>query len=361
MPAASSKVQKSFDYASLDAETSQFVQEQAGAIHSIMKRTVESIFEIGHKLIEVKERLGHGRFGDWLEAEFAWTDRMARKFMQVAETFKSENFSDLPFAPSALYELAAPSTPEQARLEAIARAEAGEPITNKTAKALKQKYVSTPKKSELEPKPEPEAEQVSLPLPKAEITQSQDKRYKSEILALVPRTQARAMAATALPIQALPSPAAIKHSADEVGITASVSESAGTWWQIDGKHLLFCGEPNSLEFQQRLTQQVPLLFAFPTSTDWQPIIEAQNRIIMSKLPTNKKWEQLEEVLEAAILYWWKGDNFVVSCFVPSVKILTLFSRLSCRGVLAEPNEKYCREIITDWRKLGGKVEQLSAL
>jgi hypothetical protein len=41
--------------------------------------------------------------------------------MNVATEFKSINFIDLEIAPSALYLLAAPSTPEPARQEAIAR------------------------------------------------------------------------------------------------------------------------------------------------------------------------------------------------------------------------------------------------
>jgi hypothetical protein len=67
MPTASPKAWKKFDYTALDASTSQFVKVQTGEIKGLMKRTVESIFEIGQRLIIVKERLGHGRFGSWLE------------------------------------------------------------------------------------------------------------------------------------------------------------------------------------------------------------------------------------------------------------------------------------------------------
>jgi hypothetical protein len=42
--------------------------------------------------------------------------------MSVAEAFKSDNLSDLSFAPSAMYALAAPSIPEEARQEAVALA-----------------------------------------------------------------------------------------------------------------------------------------------------------------------------------------------------------------------------------------------
>lgn len=84
-----------------------------------MKRTASDIIEIGQKLIEVKERLAHGQFGGWLESEFGWDQRTAQNFMRVGGQFKNENFSHLDFAPSALYALAAPSTPEPTRQEAI--------------------------------------------------------------------------------------------------------------------------------------------------------------------------------------------------------------------------------------------------
>lgn len=125
-----------FDYAALDTETRIVVQQRTTEIKALMKRAASDIVEIGQKLIEVKARLGHGNFGGWLEAEFDWKERTARNFMTVAEQFKSANFADLQIAPSALYLLAAPSTPETARVEAIARAEEGESITYSRAREL---------------------------------------------------------------------------------------------------------------------------------------------------------------------------------------------------------------------------------
>lgn len=54
-------------------------------------------------------------FLPWIEAEFGMTDRTARRFMDVASSFsvKVDIVSDLPA--TALYELAAPSTPQSVR------------------------------------------------------------------------------------------------------------------------------------------------------------------------------------------------------------------------------------------------------
>lgn len=130
------KVEVSFDYANLNLETRVVVQQRTNEIKERMRRTAQDIIEIGQKLIDVKERLGHGFFGLWLRLEFEWADRTARQFMRVAEAFKSENFSDLDFAPSALYLLAAPSTPDEVRREALERAYQGESITHAKVKKL---------------------------------------------------------------------------------------------------------------------------------------------------------------------------------------------------------------------------------
>jgi hypothetical protein len=125
-----------FDYATLDSETRIVVQQRTSEIKALMKRAASDIIEIGQKLIEVKARLGHGNVGGWLETEFDWSWDTAKRFMRVAETFQNQQIADFQIAPSALYLLAAPSTPETARIEAIERATAGEPITYSKAREI---------------------------------------------------------------------------------------------------------------------------------------------------------------------------------------------------------------------------------
>ncbi len=133
---AKNKAQE-FDYAALNNETQIVVQQRTSEIRSLLRRTAQDIFDIGQKLIEVKAQLGHGHFRTWLNTEFDWSIWTATKFMQVADKFKCVKFSHLDIAPSALYELAAPSTPDSVRCEAIERASHGETITHSLAKALK--------------------------------------------------------------------------------------------------------------------------------------------------------------------------------------------------------------------------------
>lgn len=63
---------------------------------------------------------------------------MAQNFMAVAQAFgpKSEIIADLTIQPTAAYLLASPSAPDEAREEAVKRAEAGEKVTTEVAREI---------------------------------------------------------------------------------------------------------------------------------------------------------------------------------------------------------------------------------
>jgi hypothetical protein len=125
-----------FDYNALDTETCAFVQERTRDIKTLIKKTAHDIFSIGGMLTEVKDRLGHGKFYSWLRSEFDWGNTTAWRFMLVFDKFKSSNLEDLKIAPSALYLLASPSTPDYIRDQVIERAENGETISHRDVEKL---------------------------------------------------------------------------------------------------------------------------------------------------------------------------------------------------------------------------------
>jgi predicted ATPase len=102
----------------------------AVAIRTLGKRALSDIVEIGRHLIAAKDLAGHGNWLPWLEREFGWTDQTARMFMNVTEAAaENKNFLDWNVPISALYLLAAPSTPPQAIAQIAARSEAGERVS----------------------------------------------------------------------------------------------------------------------------------------------------------------------------------------------------------------------------------------
>lgn len=137
---ADSFKQKKFDYGNIDNETKAKVEQRASEIKSLIRQTAQDIVCIGQKLTEVKGKLKHGSFRNWLKAEFNWSLSSATKFMQVSEQFKDVIFTNLNFSTSALYILAAPSTPEAARKQALKLASQGEQITYSLAKIIVNHY-----------------------------------------------------------------------------------------------------------------------------------------------------------------------------------------------------------------------------
>lgn len=129
--------------------------DHADAIRQISKRSIEDAVEIGRRLTECKSMLVHGHFGDWIRREFSWSERTAQRFMRLYElSVKTDNLSDLALPVSALYLLAARSTPEIACTEIIkaakqelAAAKDGDPtsiVTIKDAVAKLRKALKPP-------------------------------------------------------------------------------------------------------------------------------------------------------------------------------------------------------------------------
>ena len=125
-----------FEYGILEAQKLRVVQQYTNEIKTLMRRSSQDIIDIGKKLIEVKQHLGHGSFRKWLKFEFNWSISAATKFMQVAEQFKSVSFTHLNITASTLYLIAAPSTPKEVREEVLQRASNGENISYTKAKAI---------------------------------------------------------------------------------------------------------------------------------------------------------------------------------------------------------------------------------
>ena len=123
--------------------------------------------------------------------------------------------------------------------------------------------------------------------------------------------------------------------------------------------MLYCGDPNSSEFMGQIIEEVLLLLVFRPSPGWQSAIPAKTCIITSDyLPQGKNLDQLDEILEANILFYSCLQNIVVSCFLPSPEILSIVNRQGRRGLFAEPDERRCKIAIANWKKAGLKVERL---
>jgi hypothetical protein len=78
-------------------------------------------------------------FMPYLTHEIRMSHESARLFMNVAPVF-GDNPKILDFAPSILFELAKPSTPESTRIEALSRAEQGKIVKHAIAREIIQEH-----------------------------------------------------------------------------------------------------------------------------------------------------------------------------------------------------------------------------
>ena len=124
-----------FDYRALPSERALEVRTVAERIHV---RTNIAIIENGRDLLVVRRMPEmEGRFVAWLNAEFRLSERTAYNMMQAAENLGERFAKFANIGPSALYALAAPSTPDDVRDDVAARAAAGEKITTAEVERLK--------------------------------------------------------------------------------------------------------------------------------------------------------------------------------------------------------------------------------
>jgi hypothetical protein len=93
-PAAANRdnpvVQLFFDYGKIKESVRDIVEKAAIEIKLRERRAAEDVIEIGEYLIQVKEVLPHGQFGEWRKTEFGYSHTTSAEFMNVARRFRGK-------------------------------------------------------------------------------------------------------------------------------------------------------------------------------------------------------------------------------------------------------------------------------
>ncbi len=327
---------KSFDYSSLDENLSFFIQEKTQEIKRLVRRTSEDIIEIGTYLIEVKSKLGHGNFYNWLDAEFSWSYTSASRFMSVANRFESSTVQDLEILPSALYELASASVPEAAVTEALDRAKQGETIDKKTAKGIKAKYKSPQKQIskttqsltvEKVPVDEADLRGANQLVKEPESRKRKNSNSSQTSLTLQPQQEI---------LKVYPGSKAVRNS----------------WWQLGEHHQLFCGSPNSDKFLARLPSKIALGINFPPKNNKSliPSIKAKSELSFGSEYDDISVDWLVKTLSECIRETTEANETVVFSYLFDLKLLEKAVELYCCCIVAEPDLSKCDLILQKWRE-----------
>jgi hypothetical protein len=307
-----------FDYEILDSEQRQVIQQRTGEIKERLRRSAQDIWEIGEKLAQVRSQLKHGQFETWLKAEFGWSRRTAYNFINVYETLAERaTLAQIDIATSALYLLAAPSTPQNVREEFLQRAHEGQTITYKNIRQVieeeKSKSISAPVLSE----------------PPQSVTS------KPEIVTIIPK-QVVQVQTPALEVDVTKTtPVSPVVNPDEIG---------SGWFLLEKQHFLFCGDTASAKFIERIP--FAALAIAITSDDWDHdwLVERAKTVII--FPESDLKEQL---IEQLIKMFSASGDTVIFPWLPSADAIAIAHQLNRRVFAGDPSVERCRQAIAHSR------------
>ncbi|MUG94896.1 DUF3102 domain-containing protein [Scytonema sp. UIC 10036] len=304
-----------FDYDALDNKQRSVVQQRTGEIKERLRRTAQDIWEIGQKLAEVRSQLKHGQFETWLKAEFGWSRRTAYNFINVYEAFgECANLAQIDIGTTALYILAAPSTPQSVRQQFLQRAKEGENITSKNLRQVIESEKSQPTSAVVSSKP---------PKP---LTQEQESTT----------TVPQAVAEVKTPMIEVTAP---KKSTTSSAVAIGNELQPG-WYLLGKQHLLFCGDTASQEFIERIPFSA-LAIAI-TSDDWDHdwLIERAKRVIV--LPES---DLKEQVIEQLIKMFSATEETIILPWLPSRDMIEVAHKLQRKIFAGDPSEERCLQAI----------------
>lgn len=135
-----------FDYSGVSKS---IAKEAEATARRIRDRLRANTIETGNELLNIKQKLGHGKFGKWLEFHFGWKERTAQNYMNSATAFGATPQVVDALPPSTVYKLAAKSTPETLRQAVIDEINRGE-LPN--AKNLEKRIIEVKAKARIEAK-----------------------------------------------------------------------------------------------------------------------------------------------------------------------------------------------------------------
>ena len=309
-----------------DLETLIFLDEETTKLNLLLKKTAEDIVKIGNCLNRVKQRLDYGLFNSWVKQEFAMSDRTANRMMKVANTFSMETVSNLNISPTILYELSKDSTPEPVIQKVLDKAKQGEKISGTKVQIIKENYELENQKTQL---PSHLDENIEEKL----LSEPDHIQEESDLPVLTSELQTR-----------------LNPTSEQKQQIVGVVRRQDTWEL--GKHLLFCGDPNSDRFIKLLPRTIALNLAFPLDRSWlfSGIARASSHVnFFTEYRSELEPILLGTNIETYIKLTTDLNDAVSICFLPDPIILQKADELGCICFIAEPDRAKCELLVELWK------------
>ncbi|MEM6404071.1 MAG: DUF3102 domain-containing protein [Cyanobacteria bacterium P01_D01_bin.116] len=310
-----------FDYETLTLEQRRLVMQRTGEIQERLQRSAQDIWEIGQRLADVRDQLKHGQFESWLKAEFGWSRRTTYNFIKVYEAFgeraKLAQMNNI--SASALYILAAPSTPQKVREEVLLKAQEGEKITHKELRSEIEQIKLESNPPEVEKKDFTPITETELPVAPATIP---------EIIQLASQT--------VIDVKSVE----VEEPELEKIYPVTDVEIVTDWYVLEGQHLVFCGDTAKPEFHSHIPDFSLAVAA--TSDDWDHdwlIEKAETLIVLEEsLLKQNKLEQLINMFSVpgeAIVFPW----------LPYPGMIAIANKLNRKVIAGDISQERCQQAI----------------
>jgi hypothetical protein len=304
---SSSPAHIDFSYESVSIEQRRQLYQAAREIRANIDISVRSIWNIGRELVSVRSQLEDNVFGDWLHGEFEWSRSTAYNYIRIYEAFPSllsDPYQGLNIDPSALYKLAAPSTPAELKSHFIALARSGEYISHKEVKVEIDRVKRLPTITETQLVPEPNIEILDWEEDE-ELTTTQ------------------------------PAVSALKPS----------------WNRVNENFLLFWGDITSARFRDRLPSDAYVFVAScnPKQKAWL-LEDKHNSIALTD-------SQLldSEIVASFLAVIAQGHQVIVFPWLPKPQIVKIAMDLQLKVYIADPNLQRCEWLLS---QLGFDLQQI---
>ncbi len=303
-----------FNYDALDSQRRNDIEQTTEAIRERLRKVAQNIWEIGKMLSEVQSKLERGQFDEWINSEFDWSRRTAYKFISVYKKFdQGINLEEINIATSALYLLAAESTPEEIRREFIQKAQQGEKITHQQVKKVvnEAKNVSKNQLHSSSSQKSPENPQPSETL-----------KPKQQLIRVIPQIE-------------------IEKTIDNPIIVPNIEnnqvEITSGWYRIERQHYLFCGDTALPEFFNHIPYST-LAIAI-TGDDWAHdwLIEKAKTVVV--FPES---EFDRQKLTGLLVMFSAAEDTVIFPWLPNDEMITITHQLARKVYAGDIDPQKCQ-------------------
>jgi Protein of unknown function (DUF3102) len=326
-----------FDYEALPLQKRSVIHQWTIEIKERLRHTALIIWEIGHRLVQVRSQLESRQFCSWLKFEFGWSQRTAYNFINVYKAFPEfANFAKIEISISSLYLLAAPSTPQEIRSQFLDMATAGEKISNKTIqeaiKKAKQKHVDSDKLT-------PTISSLSLEVPVNVQACQPDKNFfhSQKSVMINPKLDLCRSNLKTSNLEPL------VHESEQTAsnINTSYLKLCPGWNTIQNDFLLFWGDTASPYFIERLPEEAFIL-AIPSSQwchDWV-LSKSRNFIILNQLPLK------EELIDSLLSEFSQREKAVILPWLPNWKTIQIALKHNIKVYAGDSDLNCCEKVVS---------------